>query len=244
MSARRTVPETRVELYSPVGLIPTDSFTGASPLGRLRVKLDLRDDGGRWRETGIREVRTPGGVIAYPRLGRSREIAGSAPRIYRVRIESEFYLPHYTKTAGGTLDGIEFKAFPYNDTNPPADYPKKPSQFPAYLKAVLKKVWLVPAPNYPFPAQVYVLRGVVVRAGGGGPVADAEVNWGNKEKALSAANGTFGLPLRVSDIKHVTDPQKIDARDPRKNQQGKNEEGTINVVISTDVGTNQTITIS
>ncbi|HEY9284395.1 MAG TPA: hypothetical protein VIP46_13145, partial [Pyrinomonadaceae bacterium] len=170
---------------------------------------------------------------------RARDVAASAARTYRVRLRAEFYLPLYVKTPGGTLDGIEFECFPYNDANPPANYPKTPAEFPDYLKAVLKKVWLVPAPNYPFPDGVFVLRGAVVRAGTGEPVAGAEVSWGNREKVLTAEKGAFGLPLRVTKKEHVTDPQKIDARDPRTSH-----EGTISIIVPQAVGTNQTITVS
>jgi hypothetical protein len=104
---------------------------------------------------------------------------------------------------------------------------------------VLKKVWLVPAPNYPFPDQVPILRGVVVRGGTGEPVIGAEVSWGNKETALTVEKGAFGLPMRVTEKEHITDLQKIDARDPQTNQQG-----TISVIVPKAVGTNQTITVS
>lgn len=239
MIRHRSLPGERYELYSPVGLIPTDTYTGKAPLGRLRALLDARDAGGRWHETEIKEVRTPGGVVAFPGLRRSGNVAAGAARLYRVRVRAEFYLPLYVKTDGGTLDGIEFTVFPYNDTNPPANYPKQAADFPAYLVNVLRRVWLVPAPNYPFPGQVFVLRGAVVRAGTGEPVTGAEVSWGNKEIALTAERGAFGLPLRVTKKEHVTDPQQIDARDPRTNQGGSKS-----VIIPNAVGTNQIITVS
>jgi hypothetical protein len=239
MVRRRSLPGERYELYSPIGLIPTDTFTGQSPLGRLRPLLDERDSAGQWHQTEIKAVRTPGGIVAYPGLRRSRNFEAGHARVFRVRLEADFYLPLYVKTAGGTLDGIEFTVFPYNDTHPPANYPKLPAEFPDYLKEVLRKVWLVPAPNYPFPGQVFVLRGAVLRAGTGQPVTGAEVIWGNKEKALTAERGEFGLPLRVTDKKHITDPQKIDARDPRTNQQGSKS-----VIIPNAVGINQIITVS
>jgi hypothetical protein len=239
MMRRRSLPGERLELYSPIGLIPTDTFTGQSPLGKLRVFLDMRDDDGQWHETEMKEVRTPGGVIAYPGLGRTEDVAAAALRRYRVRLKADFYLPLYAKTAGGTLDGIEFTGFPYSNATPPDNYPKQPSDFPDYLTAVLKKVWLVPAPNYPFPDHVPVLRGGVVRASAGEPVTGAEVSWGNRETALTAEQGAFALPMRVTEKKHLTDPQKIDAIDLRANQHG-----TISVIVPKAVGTNQTITVS
>jgi len=249
MIKRRSLLGERLELYSPIGLIPVDSFTGKAPLGRLRVILDVRDDQGQWRETGIKETRTPGEVIAYPGLGR-RAAAMDPPRRYRVRIESEFYMPFYTKTLGGTVDGIEFSVFPYNDAVPPENYPGDPSQFPNYLSVVLRKVMLMPAPNYPFSAQVLVLRGRVINLLGK-PIVGATVSWRVTETTLSAGGdvklpgasahqpGEFSLPIRPTHPDHLTKPQEIDAVDPRSNKSAK----LTGVMIQQAVKSSQTITI-
>ncbi|MGA9772095.1 MAG: hypothetical protein WBV94_23890, partial [Blastocatellia bacterium] len=147
-----SLPGELIELYNPIGLLPVDAFTGGAPMGKVNAFLDLQSDNGNWRETGIKEVRTPGGVIAYPGLERRGEVTGKPPRRYRIRIEAELYQPLYLMTE----DAIEFDAFPYNDTNPPENYPKNPGEFPDYLSKVLIKVMLTPGPNYPFPTHIMV----------------------------------------------------------------------------------------
>ncbi len=251
MIRRRTLPGERLEMYSPIGLIPVDSFTGKSPLGRLRVILDIRNELGKWRETDIKEIRTAGGVIAYPGLGRSGGIS-PPPRRYRVRVEAEFYVPYYRGTVpGGTADGIEFTAFPFSDTVPPENYPKDPAGFPNYLQTVLRKILLMPAPNYPFPAQVLVLRGVV-RDSHGEPITGATVSWRATETAMTAGGaakppgtvasshpaGEFSLPIRPTKPEHLTTLQEIDAVDPRTGRDAK-----IRVIIPRAVKSSQTITI-
>ena len=240
MTSWRDLPGEGLEMYSPIGLIPTDFFTTKEPLGRIKVMLDTRDSGGPWRLTDIKEVRTAGGIIAYPGLGRAALVVGQPPRRYRVRIESDSYLPLYTKTIGGTLEGIEFDGFAYNDTQPPHNYPTQASQFPAYLDSVLRKLWLVPAHNYAFPNHVRVLRGAVVDANTGQPVSGAEVSWGNKETTLTDDRGAFGLPLRVKKKEELTDKQKIDASD----RQTIPRLGMKEIIIPQALGTNLTITIS
>jgi hypothetical protein len=249
MSSSSLLPGEVTELYSPIGLLPIDAFTGRAPIGRVNAFLDAQDDNGDWRATGIHGVRTPGEIIAYPGLQRRVAVAGQPPRQYRVRLEAEFYQPLYRLNA----DGIEFPAHPYNDANPPADYPKTPDEFPAYLQAVLRKVWLAPAPNYPFPDHILVLRGDVKDAAGE-PVVEAEVFWGNKETTLTigppassenkgmvltASRGVFALPLRVTEKEHTTEKQTIDAVDHRTGLSGN-----IEIDIPEDLGKNNTITIS
>ena len=209
----RNLPGEGIELYSPIGLLPIDVFTGGAPIGRLSTLLDLLDEGGKWRGTDTNAVKTPGGVITYPGLGRSAT-APAEKRHYRVRIKADFYLPMFREHVDGVFDG-EFDAFPYNDTNPPENYPKKPEGFPEYLKKVLLKLWLVPAPNYPFPPHVPVLRGIVVEKASLAPVIGAEVIWGNREKALTGDRGGFALPLRITEKTQLKVPQKIDATDPK-----------------------------
>ena len=234
------MPGEGLEMYSPIGLIPTDFFTSKEPLGRIKVLVDIRESNNKWRQTDIKEVRTASGVIAFPGLGRSAVVFCQPPRRYRVRVEAEFYLPLYTKTADGTLEGIEFDGFAYNDALPPKNYPTQAADFPAYLESVLRKLWLVPAPNYAFPNHVRVLRGLVVDGNTRQPVRGAEVNWGNKETALTDEKGAFGLPLRVKEAKHLTEEQKIDAND----RQTTPRQGMIKIIIPDALGTNKVIPIS
>ncbi len=184
MRAWRIQPGERSELYSPIGLRLLDELTGERPIGRVEAFLDVRDvlGGAAWRATGIQPVRTPGGVVAWPGLER-RADAGGPPRHYRVRITADFYRPIYPSSP---YDGFEFDAFPWNDTNPPRTI----TRFPQDAK-------LAPAPGYPFPPFVPVLRGRVVDAAGK-PVADADVKLAKRERVLSDERGEFALPLRFA----------------------------------------------
>lgn len=177
MTNWRTLPDERSRLYSPIGLLPRDDMTGRAPIGTLHASLDVQETGGRWRLTDLRAVVTQGGVIAYPGLGRLRQPNGLQAQRYRVRIEAEHYVPSYRRD----LDGIEFDAFPYDDSNPPQAAPGMPNS-----------LVLMPGPTYPFPGHVLVLRGVVVNALGT-PVPDAEISIGITRRALSDARGVFAL---------------------------------------------------
>ncbi|HYP27439.1 MAG TPA: hypothetical protein VE262_12040 [Blastocatellia bacterium] len=248
MVRRSELPGEVIEMYSPIGLLPVDAFTGGSPIGSVSAFLDAQDAAGVWRKTGVREVRTPSGVIAYPSLARSAEVPGQPTR-YRVRIEAQYYQPLYLKDS----DAIEFDAFPYNDSNPPEDYPKKPEDFPDYLNKFLMKVMLTPAPNYPFPNHIFVLRGAVVDKETAEPVVRAEVFWGNKEntlttgppdelydrkRVLTVTKGVFALPLRITEKEQLGNKQTIDAFDHRTER-----EGEIQISIPQDLGRNQIIPI-
>lgn len=230
MIRRRPLPGERTELYSPIGLIPTDAFTGGAPIGRLRVFLDIRDPGGIWRQTKIEEVRTLGGAIAYPGLGRSARVASPpAPLRHRVRLEAEFYQPLYHLTLpGGTADGIEFDVFPYNDASPPPNAAKL---------SIARNVMLAPATNYPFPHHVRVLRGVVLDRATNLAVPGAEVSWKPSEFVLTDARGTFALPLRVTRQTELANRQLIAA-----SRAGKT--GLRGIFIPRAVGRNLIIKIS
>jgi hypothetical protein len=213
----RLLPGERPQLYSPIGLRLLDEMTGEPPIGRTEAFLDVQE-GAAWRSTEIQAVRTAGGVVAYPGLERRADVTGP-PRHYRVRIAAELYRPLYLIAQ----EGIEFDAFPWNDTNPPAQTAHEP-----------KEVKLAPAPHYPFPPHVPVLRGAVVDLGTKEPVADAEVMYANLERVLSDERGEFALPLRFAAL---SVPVTIDAL--RGSRQG-----SINVTLPAGLGKSQTISIS
>jgi len=216
MRTWRLLPGERSQLYSPIGLRLLDEMTGGPPIGRTEAFLDVKE-GAAWRSTEIQAARTAGGVIAYPGLERRADVTGP-PRHYRVRIAAELYRPLYLITH----EGIELDAFPWNDTNPPAKTAHEP-----------REVKLAPAPNYPFPAHVPVLRGMVVD-GGQVSVANAEVMYVNLERVLSDERGEFALPLRFAPLNV---PVTIDAL--RGGLQG-----SINVTLPAALGKSQTISIS
>jgi hypothetical protein len=213
----RVLPGERSRLYSPIGLRLLDEMTGGPPIGRTEAFLDVQE-GADWRSTAIRAVRTAGGMVAYPGLERRVDVAGP-PRHYRVRITAELYRPLYLTSQ----EGIEFDAFPWNDTNPPASTAQEPQD-----------VKLAPAPHYPFPSHVPVLRGAVIDAVTLDPVADAEVMYVNLERVLSDERGEFALPLRFAPLNV---PVTIDAL--RGSLQG-----SINVTLPAALGKSQTISIS
>lgn len=218
MPYRVLAGETRL-LYSPIGLRLVDEFTGAGPLGRVRAMLDRQNDAGDWQKTDVRPVVTSSGVLTYPGLERRAEPASLPPRRYRVRIEADFYRPFY----GALLEGIEFDAFPYNDTTPPATVATMP-----------QTELLMPSSAYPFQPHVRVLRGVVMHAGA--PVANVLVSQGGLERVLTDERGTYALPLRWA-----TEglPFLVDALDQRTGQTGAKP-----ITLPHDLGMSQEIIIN
>lgn len=208
-----------LELYSPIGLRLIDDVTGGAPIGRIRTYLDADNGAGGWMPTSIPAVMTPSGAITYPGLGRAFNPSTAVSRKYRIRLETEFYTPAYRQTA----DGIEFMVDPYDDTHAPAAFPKH-----------WDDLLLLPAPNYPFPANVPVLRGDV-RDPGGVLVADALVSDGVRERTLTVASGEYSLPLRWTTPGL---PTPIDASD----RAGRT--GTIAVAVPADLRQSHTIAIA
>lgn len=220
MTAWRVVPEERLELYSPVGLRLVDELTTGTPFGGVRAYLDLAGAANSWVATAIDPVRTPGGVIAYPGLGRTSQPAGKPPVNYRVRLDADYYIPLYRATAGG----IPFVAYPYNDLLPPQVITRQPQD-----------TLLAPAPNYPFPSHVPVVRGKVVDQSGT-EVADVLVMWANQERVITNGRGVFALPLRLA---ANNAPIAIDAIDQRTGRSGN-----VTVTLPADLQKTWTITIS
>jgi hypothetical protein len=206
-------------LYSPVGLRLLDELTNEAPLGSVQASLDILDPNGKWRPTGIADVRSPGDVVIYPGLEHHADITGLPPRQYRVRLSADFYIPYYQ----GSQDGISFTADPYSDYQPPA-----------HIVSLATDTPLLPASNYPFANYIPVLRGVVVDASGN-PVANAFVTQGVTERVLTDARGTFALPLRWVQPNTAT---VIDATDQRTGRTG-----SIPIQLPGSLGTNQAISI-
>jgi hypothetical protein len=208
MRTWRVDPAERTSLFGAIGLRLLDALTGRAPVGRVRTRLELQE-AGAWYATDVRAVEGPSRILTWPGLGRSRE-AGGPPRRYRVTLEAELYRPLYRVM----VDGIEFDAHPYSNTTPP-------QQFATSATDTL----LVPADPYPFPAELRVLRGVIVDAGGT-PIADAIVTEGG-DRAVSGRDGTFALPLRTA---AEGAPVAIAAAHPRSGRGG-----SINVTLPGDL---------
>jgi len=158
-------------------------------------------------------------VAQAPGLERHADVTGLQPRRYRVRIVAEFYVPLYR----GNSEGIEFDAFPNNDTHPPPQ-----------VVRLAQDTFLTPAPNYPFPGHISVLRGVVTDPADE-PVPDAVVTQGVRERVVTDAAGSFALPLRWA-RQNVQIP--VDGADNRTGRLG-----SINVQLPDALKTSQTIQI-
>lgn len=213
------LPEERTRLYSPIGLRPLDDHTKRGPIGPVTARLDVADGTG-WRPTKIKATRTGSGYLTYPGLGRSADVS-LLPFRYRIRIESDRYLPLYLRTD----DGIEFVAHRYNDTNPP----KKVIGGPEDLI-------LVPGVDYPFEPHVVVLRGHVVELGTPTRVANVMVAQGCRERVLTNHEGEFALPLRwVKERGNI----KVDAIDHRTSRTR-----TVTITLPDALGQDEKIEIS
>jgi hypothetical protein len=182
-------------LVSPAWFVPYDDFRRRRLAGGLAIALD-RWDGARWRPTDVPPTVTPGGVVAYPGLGRRREPLTAEPELYRVRFAARGYRTLYP-TDDEPFDaakvGREFLAYPYDDEHPP-NIPAEP-----------ELVRLLPDPTFEYAPGVRVVHGVVRRAGSPTPVANALVeargrcadgmrDW--RERALCDDAGRFRLSLR------------------------------------------------
>jgi hypothetical protein len=180
MTLWQAIPDERRALFSPIGLRLVDDFAGVAPFGLLRVLLDRQTASGGWEPTAIEGVRTLSDTIIYPGLGRSAHAGVELPSRYRVRVGADHLLPFYLRES----DGIEFDAEAWDDVTPPTVVPSVPLN-----------LFLLPAPAYPFPTHVRVLRGTIIGPGGD-PAPFVEVTAGANERVLSDSRGSFALPLR------------------------------------------------
>jgi hypothetical protein len=192
-------------LVSPAWFVPYDDFRRRPYAAGLAVDLD-RWDGAAWVPTGTRPTLTPGGVIAYPGLGRCREPWTAAPRLYRVRFAAPGYRVLYAEDADSFAAdqvGREFLAHPYGDRHPPQ------------VHAEAEVVRLLPATSFGYPPGTRVVGGLVRRAGSGAPIENALVRAVGKttpegvdwhEWTLSDATGAFRLSLRWAGVRTDGDP--------------------------------------
>jgi hypothetical protein len=192
------IPDERRLLVSPAWFVLIDDWRRTPySTGVLSAQLD-RWDQRAWVPTGIAPVRTPSGVVTYPRLGRRREPWNAEPELYRARFRVPGYAVLYVpddQLDMFTVDevGREFLAYPYDDTHPPQ------------VAAEADPVHLLPGADFPYPPGTRVVSGSVRRAGSGTPIANAYVSaqgttdpegvpW--RERTLTDATGAFRLSLR------------------------------------------------
>jgi len=182
MTSSLLLREETTFVYSPIGLQVIDSFLNTQPIARYQVSVDVRD-GTQWVPTTLRAVHTSNGVLTLPGLERHAVVTpGMPPRRYRLRIDSDEYIPVYRRT----LDGHEFLAFAYNDTNRP------------FLPGTnVSLLLLAPSSAYPYPTDVRVLRGTLTEASNGAPIRDATIDYAaGHVAAMTDAAGNFALGLK------------------------------------------------
>ncbi|HEY6176583.1 MAG TPA: hypothetical protein VIX73_19140 [Kofleriaceae bacterium] len=199
ISGWRELGSEHTALYSPIGLRLVDDFTGKSPLGRVRARLDRQVGIGLWAPTDLEAVLTPSSTLTWPGLGREWEPTAAPTRRYRARITADQYRPDYLQS----VDGLEFDTPPWNDDNPPNPVTAGPVD-----------LYLFPAPTYAFPTWVRALHGFVQDASGT-PVVNVLVRQASLERSLTDERGTFALPLRWA-----TSGQAVDAIDVRTGRSG------------------------
>lgn len=207
MMSWRSIQEERWLLYSPIGLLLIDEFTGKPPRYPIYVDLQYQDGAGGWHLRERNPVLTPGGIISYPALGRSTQAATQPILHHRILLRSSFYRPEYLLNS----NGIEFDVHPYDDTIQPAVIPTHP-----------QTVLMLPNASYNYPNHVRVVSGVV-QDSTGDPVVNVEVSEGVRERVLSDERGAFSLPLRWSAL--IASVQ-LDALDHRT---GRSSSITINL---------------
>ncbi len=196
-----------------------DELTGAAPIGQLTLTLEALDASGAWRDTRIRPTLNTQFIATYPDLEHRSRAAGLPVRKYRVVVRADDYLAFYPAPSS---PGLEIDVQPFDDLHPAAP------------PAAATTLYLLPAPTYPFPSHVRVLRGRVRLQGTTRYVRGALVREGARERVLTDEQGSFALPLRWP---ATNASLTIDADD----RAGK--VGSIQVTLPGDLGISRTIDI-
>jgi hypothetical protein len=207
-------------LYSQIGLMLVDDFTGMPPVYPVNVDLEYQDAATRWNFVERKPLISSAGIITFPGLGRSMDFATTPILRHRVLLRSDFYRPEYLRT----VDGLEFDIHPYDDLNPPAVIPTHP-------QAAL----LLPNASYGLPSHVRVVRGLVQDTVGD-PVVNVEVSEGTNERVLTDERGAFALPLRWPAVDAVVTLDALDHRTGRTD--------SININLPGDLSQGHLFTIS
>ncbi len=214
------VPDVQRFRFTPVGLRLVDDFTGTAPDGPLAVELEAKDGPTTWRTVEHRATFTPSGWIAFFGLGRTVSPLGKPIVRHRARVRAATVLPLYGLYP--SYEHIEFDVFPYDDLHPPS------------AATSTKDVFMLPATAYTYPAEIRVVRGRVVDAGGH-PVARALVKHVHLERVMTDDRGEFALPLRWVATGTVVQIDAVDAA---------GRVGSLPVAIPDDLTQAQQITIT
>jgi len=183
-------------LYSPAWFVPFDEFTQRVRSAGVVTELHRFDSTvNDWLPQDTPAIRTPSAAIAYPELGRRRG-AGAEQERFRVRFSAPSYQALYPADGepfDATVEGVEFHAYPYDDTHPPA------------VLSEPRLVRLLPSVSFPYGPRVRTVYGAVVDGATQAPVANALVQaegttskdrapW--RERTLTDLSGNFRLSLR------------------------------------------------
>lgn len=192
----RFYPVETSTLYSPAWFLPFDEFAQRAKSVGVTTTLDLFDPANdTWTPQDTPAIRTPSAVVAYPELGR-RAGPGVEPERYRVRFEASGFGPLYPADGqpfDATVLGVEFFAYPYDDTVPPAVFSEP------------RVVRLLPGAAFPYAPGIRTAYGVVVDGATQEPVANALVESAGTtsrdgvewlERTLTDPRGVFRLSLR------------------------------------------------
>jgi len=196
----------RLLVFSPLGLSFTDDFTGGAPVGFISPALwvETPPGSGKWLATGVRGLFTPGGLLAYPNLGRRGRVPPPpvASRNYRVTLDTQYYSPLYPVPTG-----VVFPVTPFDDD----------TDFSA-LKPTMIVLPLLPNANYPFDGTTAFLNGTVVTTAGAPAVAlltavEPIDDTGDikRTRVMTDPGGRFRLPLRWG---NAHSPTTVTALDP------------------------------
>lgn len=203
----RFYPVQTSTLFSPAWFVPFDEFTQRVRSAGIAVALDRFDaTDNAWVQQDTEPIRTPSAAIAYPELGRRRG-PGAEPERFRVRFSALGYQPLYPADGepfDASVLGVEFFAYPYDDTHPPA------------VTSEPRLVRLLPSASFPYGPGVRTVYGVVVDAATQTPVANAlvaaqgttskdGVPW--FERTLTDPLGNFRLSLRWEG--ELTPPEQL-----------------------------------
>jgi hypothetical protein len=183
-------------LFSPAWFVPFDEFAQRLESVGVAAALDRFDPVDQvWLPQDTVAIRTPSAAIAYPELGRRRG-SGAEPERFRVRFESIGYQALYPadgQAFDASVLGVEFFAYPYDDTSAPA------------VDSEPRLVRLLPSVAFPYAAGIRTVYGVVVDAVSKAPVENVLVEaqgttsrdgvaW--LERTLTDPRGAFRLSLR------------------------------------------------
>jgi hypothetical protein len=189
-------------VHSPLSLRLVDTMTGQPPFGGLRFSVDVSDGQGGWIKVDRPPVRvTPSSILTMPGFGRTASAADSGDRLFRFRLEAEYYHPVYppptshpvlipppqppATTLPISTEAFRFVVYPYDDSTPPQSTTQGSSNLNLY-----------PASNYPYSNELEVLHGRVVTGAAPNqqPLARAEVESTNTPPTVFTDNdGWFAL---------------------------------------------------